>query len=625
MVALLVLALTACTGGSLDDATPTPGGTASSVAPADLRAEVAAPDAPVTLVPDGTAAATALATSAALYVQAPVVVLVGTDPADLAPAASAAVALGGPVLPVDDAGAGSEAIEAELDRLGATQVVAVGDQAAEALGPDGGLAQVAEDLTVHAVATEDGADDLADLGIDVGAPRATAATGLAAAVAGLGRPAPDLLLADGGPADDAPATSAPSATVGPTWSPTGSATGAASATAATTGLGWTRIEPRDPAEEHDPASPSGTEAPGTGDVTTAASAADALVHVEPPRAPESTALLVDLAADPDGRTTAAVATARAAGIPVVDVPGGDPRASSAAVQALDGVRTVVAIGSSFGSAEVLAPRVAGAATGVQLPGGGQLVFPTGPDGAPDRLYVALYGTPGTPALGVLGEQDVPATIARARQTADQYTALTDRTVVPTLEIIATIASSGPEADGSYSRARSIDELRPLVEAAGDAGMAVVIDLQPGRTDFLTQAQQYADLLAYPHVGLALDPEWRLAPDQVHLRQIGSVGIDEVNAVGDWLAQFTRDRALPQKMFLLHQFSLRMITERERLDTSHDELAVLIHADGQGSQPAKTGTWDALRQGAPTVHWGWKNFYDEDVPMLDPAQTMQVQP
>jgi hypothetical protein len=26
-----------------------------------------------------------------------------------------------------------------------------------------------------------------------------------------------------------------------------------------------------------------------------------------------------------------------------------------------------------------------------------------------------------------------------------------------------------------------------------------------------------------------------------------------------------------------------------------------------------------------VHWGWKNFYDEDVPMLDPAQTMQVQP
>ena len=156
-------------------------------------------------------------------------------------------------------------------------------------------------------------------------------------------------------------------------------------------------------------------------------------------------------------------------------------------------------------------------------------------------------------------------------------------------------------------------------------MAVVLDLQPGRTDFLTQAQQYADLLALPYVGLALDPEWRLAPDQVHLRQIGSVGIDEVNAVVAWLADFTAQRALPQKMLVLHQFAGRMIADRGRLDTSRDELSLVIHVDGQGSQPAKAGTWSALRTDAPPVHWGWKNFYDEDAPMLDPTQTYQVQP
>ena len=48
----------------------------------------------------------------------------------------------------------------------------------------------------------------------------------------------------------------------------------------------------------------------------------------------------------------------------------------------------------------------------------------------------------------------------------------------------------------------------------------------------------------PYVGLALDPEWRLAPDQVHLRQIGSVGVDEVNGVVAWLADFTAQRAPP---------------------------------------------------------------------------------
>ncbi|NHT17511.1 hypothetical protein G6556_07380 [Cellulomonas sp. IC4_254] len=559
--------LAACTGGADDGATPDP--TPSAVT---LRSSATLPDAPTTVVPDGTAAGTALAVSAALFAAAPVAVLVpDEDPAVVAPAATAAVALGSPVLV---AGSG---VADELGRLGSTDVVVVDDD------PDARAALAADlpdGLRTYGVDAADPA--LADLGLAVGQEQQVDAAGLVAAVAGLAGPEPALLLGPAGaPAEDAAtaaATDAPSTDPGDASTP----------------------------EQQDVLGRSST-------------------TVEPPAAPAAAALLVDTHAAPAG-TAVAAATARAAGLPVVDVPGADPRATSAAVQALTGVETVVAVGSSFGDAARLGPRVASAATGVELPGGGQLVFPDpATPGVDGKRYVALYGTPGTPALGVLGEQDVPATIARAEQTAAPYRELTSDTVVPTLEVIATIASSGPEPDGSYSRARSVDELRPIVEAAQAAGQAVVIDLQPGRTDFLTQAQQYADLLAYPHVGLALDPEWRLAPDQVHLRQIGSVGVDEVNATADWLATFTRDRQLPQKMFLLHQFSLRMITDRERLHTGHDELAMIIHADGQGSQPAKAGTWATLHQGAPDVHWGWKNFYDEDTPMLDPAQTYAVQP
>ncbi|HEY0186864.1 MAG TPA: hypothetical protein VGC67_05200 [Cellulomonas sp.] len=561
------------------------GGSVAAV-PVVLRSEVTTPADAVTVVPDGSAVDLALATSAALFAHAPAVVLTGSDADDLATASSTAVALGVPVLPVPDADPGAAApLADELDRLGATELVVVGADAAAAVGPD-----LTAGRTVQQILAERDRDDLTDLGLDVGDPQPVTAAELLASVAALDRPGTALLTVAGagsgtgaGPDGGPPASASPTATAHPS---TGS-------TVAGTALAL--VEPSE----------------------TTATATAVLVATQAPAA--------DVADGSPALSTAAAATARAAGVPVVEVPGGDPRGSASAVQALTGVRTVLALGSAFGSTEVLAPRLAAAATGVQLPGGGQLVFPDPATGAPGRLYVALYGTPGTPALGVLGEQDVAATISRAEQTADQYRDLTDRTVVPTLEIIATIASANPEADGSYSRPRTVDELRPLVEAADAAGMAVVLDLQPGRTDFLTQAQQYAELLAYPNVGLALDPEWRLGPDQVHLRQIGSVGVDEVNVVGNWLATFTRDRALPQKLFVLHQFSLRMITDRDRLDVDHDELAVLIHADGQGTQPAKTGTWDALRQGAPAVHWGWKNFYDEDEPMLDPAQTMQVQP
>jgi hypothetical protein len=114
---------------------------------------------------------------------------------------------------------------------------------------------------------------------------------------------------------------------------------------------------------------------------------------------------------------------------------------------------------------------------------------------------------------------------------------------------------------------------------------------------------------------------------VHLTQIGSVPIDEVNQVVTWLADLTRDNALPQKLLVLHQFQVRMIPERERLDTSRDELAVMVHADGQGAQGDKQATWQTLRQTDPdAVFWGWKNFYDEDAPMLSPEETIaQVSP
>ena len=321
--------------------------------------------------------------------------------------------------------------------------------------------------------------------------------------------------------------------------------------------------------------------------------------------------------DGAGAGTAAVATARAGGARVVAVAGPDPRADPAAIAALAAAPLpdrVVALGSAFGSPELLRPRLEVAATGVQLPGGGQVLFPF-------RRMVALYGHPGAPVLGVLGEQGPDAAVARAQQMAAGYHGLAGEPIVPAFEIITTVASAAPGADGDYSDESAVADLRPWVDAAARAGVYVVLDLQPGRTDFLTQAQRYAELLAEPHVGLALDPEWRLGPGQLHMRQIGSVGVDEVNAVAAWLAQFTRERRLPQKLLLLHQFQLRMIVERGRLDTTHDELAVLVHADGFGTHGQKLDTWNALRsEPVPNAWWGWKNFIDEDQPTFTPAET-----
>ncbi|WGW13035.1 hypothetical protein LWF01_04470 [Saxibacter everestensis] len=315
----------------------------------------------------------------------------------------------------------------------------------------------------------------------------------------------------------------------------------------------------------------------------------------------------------------ALATARAANSPVLNADSENVFGSQEVIDAVHKRQDKPVIGIGIGPESVVQYRLESAQTGYQLPGGGQTVFP-------GRRMIALYGHPGTKSMGVLGEQGIDESIARAKKVAKSYQKHSEEPVVPTFELIATVASAAKGKDGDYSYETPAKDIEPWIDAAEKAGVYVVLDIQPGRTDFLTQAKLYEDLLKRPNVGLALDPEWRLKSNQKHLAQVGSVKVEEVNEVLNWLADLTRENKLPQKVFTLHQFKLKMIQDRERLDTSREELAIVLHADGHGSPGEKMSTWQALQKGLPKSVWmGWKNFYDEDKPTFSPEQTYAIDP
>ena len=280
-----------------------------------------------------------------------------------------------------------------------------------------------------------------------------------------------------------------------------------------------------------------------------------------------------------------------------------------------GVGEVVVLGDSLQSARWLVETTL---AGKELPGGGSVLFP-------DRRLVAFYGAITTGVLGVLGEQNPERGLQRMGSYLEDY-ARDGIMTVPTFEIITTVAAADAGGDGNYSREFRVESLLPWVEFAAENGLYVVLDLQPGRTDFLTQARQYEELLKFPHVGVALDPEWRLGPNERHLVQIGSVRAEEANQVIEWLAGLVRREKLPQKLLIVHQFRLDMIHNREILQTP-PELAVTIHMDGQGSLSAKYSTWNVLTAGAEEHNWwwGWKNFFDEDFPVARPEQVLALEP
>ncbi len=318
----------------------------------------------------------------------------------------------------------------------------------------------------------------------------------------------------------------------------------------------------------------------------------------------------------------AVANARACGAQVrmLDYP--DPRINDVATRSVAGLadKPLIALGSQFGSDASLTQKIRYAESdSPELPGGGKLVFP-------GRRMIALYGHPSGPDLGVMGEQNPKESVARVEKLVDQYQKLTSEPVIPAFEIIGTVASADPGVDGNYSNEFLEEDLVGYVDAITKAGGYAVIDLQPGRGTFLEQAKLYTNLLKRPNVGLALDAEWKLGPEDLPAEQVGHAEASEINETIDWLAALVKENNLPQKAFVLHQFQVQMLRDRENIDTDRPELAYVLHADGHGFEEQKMDTWNVLRQGlSPNYFMAWKNFYDEDQPMFTPEQTYKVQP
>jgi len=252
---------------------------------------------------------------------------------------------------------------------------------------------------------------------------------------------------------------------------------------------------------------------------------------------------------------------------------------------------------------------------IELPRGGRKIIP-------DYRVVAYYGAPQDDELGALGIGS-PASAARKLEKQAKGYARESRPVMPALELIAVVAAAHPEEGGRYNLRQPDSVIRRYLKAARKAKALLILDIQPGRSDFFTETKRLRKWLKEPDVGLALDPEWRMGPGEVPGKTIGSVGAREVNATTDWLNKLTLRYKLPQKLFLIHQFTDDMIPETELKERS--ELAYVLNVDGFGTQSLKVAKYKSFVAQAPKFHRGFKLFYKEDTGILSPAQVMRLSP
>jgi hypothetical protein len=174
------------------------------------------------------------------------------------------------------------------------------------------------------------------------------------------------------------------------------------------------------------------------------------------------------------------------------------------------------------------------------------------------------------------------------------------------------------------RARQKDSvIRRYLRAARRAKALLLLDIQPGRSDFFTETTRLEKWLKEPDVGLALDPEWRVTDGQVPGRVIGRVSSREVNATSAWLDQLVEQEGLPEKLFVIHQFTDDMVDHTKL--KHRDNLATVLNVDGFGGREIKKAKYRRFAREAREFHPGFKLFYDEDTNLMTPRQVMRMKP
>jgi hypothetical protein len=248
----------------------------------------------------------------------------------------------------------------------------------------------------------------------------------------------------------------------------------------------------------------------------------------------------------------------------------------------------------------------------ELPGGGRRLFPR-------YTVVGFYGMPGLDVLG----SGPPDLVAQRLLKAGKPYGRPGRPVMPMFELIATIAHPFPTPSGLYRSHQEDQVVQQYLKAVRRIDGLLVLDIQPGRDDFLGPLRHWERYLREPDVGVALDPEFAMGPGQVPGRHLGHTNAAAVNRASAYVAGLVRRHRLPQKLFIVHQFENSMITDKAKI-AIRPGLAMTWNADGFGARSAKLDDYRSYTRDR-RFHPGLKLFYENDINLMSPREVMKLKP
>jgi hypothetical protein len=245
---------------------------------------------------------------------------------------------------------------------------------------------------------------------------------------------------------------------------------------------------------------------------------------------------------------------------------------------------------------------------------------------PEHRIVAFYGNPLSKRMGILGELPPEEMLLRLEKVATEWAAAdSGMKVLPALHLIATVAQGYPGPARKYRLQMPDSVIRRVAGWAEERGWLVFLDIQVGVSNVEDELKVLVPYLKYPHVQLALDPEFAMKDGKrPGTDWMGRMDASEVNHAIGVLARIVEEHQLPPKVLVVHRFTRNMLTNASqiRLDP---RVQVIIDMDGWGTPGSKMGAyrWFVVRH--PVQYTGFKLFYKNDKPMMTPQQVLELYP
>jgi hypothetical protein len=248
------------------------------------------------------------------------------------------------------------------------------------------------------------------------------------------------------------------------------------------------------------------------------------------------------------------------------------------------------------------------------------LVPGEPQGYLDKFRLfAYYGSPTGVGLGILGNQPRPDTLQLLRQTMTDWAGYFDKPIIPTYHMVTTVANPIPP---DYRHHVSLAIIEEWVASAQENGVAVILDIQPGRADLLAEYSRVRHLLYEPHVHLAIDPEFVMAEGQLPLVDIGSLYASQINQIQADMNEIGQEIGL-HRVLIIHQFKDSMIPDKANIQP-YPFVELLIDGDGVGPPGSKIRNYNQYAGEPGFEYGGFKLFpWHGDSPVMTPEWVMSA--